>query len=125
MRQADIEIGGEYAWGSFHGLSRVRVTDKGRKTSDWSSRVNAVEVEHVAGWPFEGRKVAQTRDLAPWEQRHDDRLERERVSAERAERIARVADRLNVAAAAMHGHWVRIEDADFFALAERLGVDTD
>lgn len=124
MRQADIDTKAEYAWESFNGLSRVRVVERGVKLTAYHTKATGVRVEHVGGWPFEGRKVVQARDIAPWEERHDKRLEREHAARLRAERIGRVGARLDVAVDPMHSHWVRITDDSLFQLAERLGVDT-
>lgn len=126
MRQTEIEIGGEYAWGSYHGLSKVRVVEKGVATHSWrGAKKDGVRVEHVAGTPLRGIRVVATRDMALWEAKHDQRLERERLQAERIERIERIGGRLNVVVMADVCGVVRLHDADFFELAERLGVGMD
>lgn len=124
MRATDIEIGGEYAFAHFNGLEKIRVTQKGVRSSDWSQRADAVRFEHVAGHQH-ATDIARTRAIEPWSERHDKRLQREVEKVDRDERIRRVASRLGVPIISEYGSWVRMLDTDLFELAQRLGVETD
>lgn len=144
MQIKQITIGETVAYGARNGLVKAEVTEKaiavrfGSWTSDTRKsgvrikRIDGAQLPKRAAVPGEGIAdssddgvVVQSRDLSPWEGRHDRRLEREKEQDAREDRNRRVGERLGISVLTDYDNRVRISEADFFDLALRLGVGND
>lgn len=129
MQSKAIEIDGEYAYVDHGIVARVRVKSKGIRRLSYSDRADGVEVETIDFERFNGGRgrmptVVSSRNLEPWGDVHQERLDRYRAENAAAQRVERIGDRLNVRAI-LGAPYVRVPFDDFVKLAERLGVSTD
>lgn len=124
MRTADIEIGGVYAYSSYEGLVKIRILEKGLRSSSYSNQRSGVRFERLDGARVRNDR-AKARSIEPWTERHDARLSTDKERKEREERAARVGQRLGIDVFMRYGRRVEVFEDDFYALAEKLGVSTD